>query len=73
MITDFLGREIKVGRVVVYPVRHRTKMWLNKMQVDRFEQPSTEESTIVHGHNAAGNRVRLTNTRNLVVINDASL
>lgn len=35
---DFLGQTIKVGDVLVYPVRRRSDMWLQKAQVLGFDQ-----------------------------------
>ena len=59
---DFLGREIKAGDLVVYPVRRGSSMWMSKMTVD-----STEGGKL-RGSNPEGRLVQLSNLSNVVVV-----
>lgn len=59
--TDFLGRPIKAGDLLVYPVRRGSRMWLNKITVTK-----AEEDEII-GNSPEGRQVRLTNLHNTVV------
>jgi len=43
---DYLGKEIKVGSTVVYPVRQGSSMWLNKGVVTQVV-PVAEDFRIV--------------------------
>jgi hypothetical protein len=61
-VKDFLGREIKAGDLVVYPVRRGSSMWMSRMTV-----LSTEGGKLA-GNNPEGRRVALTNLDNVVVV-----
>ena len=59
--TDFLGRTIKAGDLLIYPVRRGSRMWLNKITVTK-----AEESTII-GNSPEERQVKLTNLFNTIV------
>jgi hypothetical protein len=61
-VKDCIGREIKAGNLVVYPVRKGSKMWMSKMTVD-----STEGGRL-RGTNPEGRLVQLANVSNVVVV-----
>jgi len=61
-VNDFLGREIKAGDLVVYPVRRGSSMWMSRMTV-----LSTEGGKLA-GNNPEGRRVSLTSLGNVVVV-----
>jgi hypothetical protein len=60
--TDFLGRTILAGDILVYPVRRGSKMWLNRIHVTK------SETDMVLGDSPEGRPVRLSNLKNTVVI-----
>ena len=60
--TDFLGREIRPGDLIVYPWRRGSQMGLNKLSVMQV----TLES--VSGFSNLGRPVKITNLKNVVVI-----
>jgi len=60
--TDFLGREIKAGDLVVYPVRRGSRMWLNKLTVTQ-----ALDDTLM-GFSPEGRRIKITNLDNVVVV-----
>lgn len=60
--TDFLGRTIRAGDVVVYPWRRGSTMGLNKLILSQV----TDES--VSGYNHFGHRVIIKNLKNVVVV-----
>jgi len=60
--TDFLGREIRPGDWIVYPWRRKSAMGLNKMSVTQVTDSS------VNGFSKRGRRVKITNLRNVVVV-----
>jgi hypothetical protein len=59
--TDFLGREIRPGDLIVYPWRRGSAMGLNKLSV----QQVTEQH--VSGYSNLGRPVKITNLKNVVV------
>lgn len=59
---DFLGRKIAVGDYVVYPVRAKSKMWLNKIRVTQIGPEG------IAGYNEVGRRVSVQNLGNTVVV-----
>ena len=60
--TDFLGREIRPGDLIVYPWRRGSAMGLNKMTVMQV----TPE--YIGGYSNLGNSVRVRNMKNIVVV-----
>jgi expansin (peptidoglycan-binding protein) len=58
---DFLGREIKIGDTIAYPVRRGSSMWLNKLRVTQVLPVS------VKGLNADGRWITVHNLNNVVV------
>lgn len=58
---DFLGREIKVGDVLVYPVRRRSAMWLTKITVTDLGNDT------VHGTNDNGRRITLSKPNRSII------
>jgi len=60
--SDFLGREIRPGDWIVYPWRRKSAMGLNKMSVTQVTDSS------VNGFSKLGRRVKITNLRNVVVV-----
>jgi hypothetical protein len=59
--TDFLGREIRPGDLIVYPWRRGSAMGLNKLSV----QQVTDQH--VSGYSNLGRPVKITNLKNVVV------
>ena len=59
--TDYRGRAIKVGDILVYPVRRGSKMWLNQVIVTKTDPDR------IYGENPEGRRIQLTNLRNTIV------
>lgn len=60
--TDFLGREIRPGDLIVYPWRRKSAMGLNKIGVNHVTDSS------VGGFSKLGRPVKITNLRNVVVV-----
>lgn len=60
--TDFLGREIHPGDLIVYPWRRGSAMGLNKLNV----QQVTPE--YLSGYSNTGRPVKITNLKNVVVV-----
>lgn len=59
--SDYLGREIKVGCTVVYPVRRGAAMWLKKSKVSQIVEIGEEFNLVVYDPEAAvqrGHRVK---------------
>ncbi len=61
---DFLGREIEVGCMIVYPVRRQSAMWLTNMTVTDLGDGA------VHGVNSKGRRITVSKVNRCVVIKD---
>ncbi len=59
---DFMGREIKAGDTVVYPVRRGSSMWLNKLNVTMVEAASLK------GFSPEGRLTTIKNLKNVVVV-----
>ncbi len=59
---DFLGRRIKVGDTLVYPVRRKSAMWLSSITVTDLA-----DSTL-HGTNRKGRRIKLSKPDRTVII-----
>lgn len=62
-LTDCVGREIKPGCEVLYPVRRGSEMWLNKMKVENVVAPGK-----IHGFNDFGRRVHVQSLKNVMVV-----
>ena len=60
--SDFLGREIRPGDLIVYPWRRGSAMGLNKMNVIRVTPDS------VGGYSNTGRPLKITNLKNVVVV-----
>ena len=60
--TDFMGREIMAGNIIVYPVRRGSAMWMNKLNVQHVEDDK------IVGYNNLGRRITITNLQNVVVV-----
>lgn len=61
--TDFLDREIRPGDLIVYPWRRKSAMGLNKLSVMQVTDKS------VSGYSNLGRPVKITNLKNVVVVN----
>jgi len=59
---DFMGREIKAGDTLVYPVRRGSSMWLNRLLVTQAL------ADVVTGTNPEGRRITVKNLGNAVVV-----
>lgn len=42
MVKDWRGTELKVGSIIVYPVRQSSSMWVNEATVISFEEIKPE-------------------------------
>lgn len=62
MTLDFMGREIKAGDTVVYPVRRGSQMWLNRMKV------TLAERDFIKGLSPTGIWVTVKNLKNVVIV-----
>jgi hypothetical protein len=66
---DFLGRKIKEGDTLVYPVRRGSSMWLKKITVTRItESDRGGVKTIVIGVNDSGRRITLMKPERSVIV-----
>lgn len=68
-VVDFLGKAIKLGDTIVYPVRRRSVMSLKKATV--CEEPNNETYILMKGLmclNENGRRVVLRNPERCVVV-----
>lgn len=63
---DFMRQPITVGRVIVYPVRRGSAMWLNRLTVQQIDQAGN--APVIVGYAPNGRRVRVKNTENCVVV-----
>ena len=61
-LIDFLGRVIRVGDLIVYPWRRKSAIGLNKMNVTQVTDTS------VGGYSNLGRPVKITNLKNVVVV-----
>ena len=59
---DFLGREIKPGDTVIYPVRRGSRLWMNRMTV------VSAVGDRLAGVNPEGRRVSLSHVANVTVV-----
>lgn len=64
--TDFLGRPIKSGDRIAYPMRRGSRMWLSTMWVEGFEESNGK--FILFGFNPSGRRTRTKNLQNCVLL-----
>jgi len=60
--TDFLGREIRPGDLIVYPWRRGSQMGLNRLVVMQVTPDS------VGGYSNLGRPVKIINLKNVVVV-----
>lgn len=68
MVVDCVGREIKAGCTVLYPVRRTSAMWLSRMQVQQVVPGDGKRSPYLQGFNGDGRRVSVHNLENVVVV-----
>ena len=62
--TDFLGREIRPGDLIIYPWRRGSAMGLNKLSVQQVTKQ------YVSGYSNLGRPVKITNLKNVVVVSN---
>lgn len=60
--TDFLGRAIQAGDMIVYPWRRGSRMGLNTLSVTQVTDIT------ITGYKSDGRQVTLTNLQNVVVV-----
>jgi len=67
---DFTGKEIKAGCDVAYPVRQGSRLWLDRVAVDRVEffGLDVDHPYILHGYKSNGRRVRIKNIKTTVIV-----
>lgn len=65
-IVDFLGNTIRAGDTLVYPVRRKSQLYMNKIRVAELVQ--LREGFAVTGYNDEGRRVTVRNLHNTVVV-----
>jgi hypothetical protein len=65
-IDDFLGRRIKPGDTIAYPVRRGSDMWMTWIQVTSID---TAPVTIV-GLNSMGRQITLKSAERVVRVGD---
>lgn len=66
---DFLGRTIRVGALVAYPVRRGSRMWLSKLRV---QQIVPDQEPWISGFSDIGRRVQVKNLANVLVVEEPS-
>lgn len=66
-VTDCVGREIKPGCTILYPVRRRSEMKLKRMKVQN-EAALNLNGRCVSGFNADGRPVYVYNLENVIVV-----
>lgn len=66
-VKDCVGREIKAGCTILYPVRRGSSMWLSRMQVQQVVSGETGRA-YVSGFNTDGRRVYVRNLELAVVV-----
>ncbi len=64
-VLDHIGREIKAGDTVVYPVRQGSSMWLARMRVTQVVGGTTPS---LSGYNNEGRKVKVHKIENVVVV-----
>ncbi len=64
-VLDLMGREIKAGNTVIYPVRRGSKMWQSKIVVTKVT--GGKEPSLI-GNNSEGRRVTVHNIVNVAVV-----
>lgn len=64
-VLDFVGREIKVGDTLVYPVRQGSRMWLSRISV---RQVIAGPEPTIHGYNNEGRKITIHKVSNAVVV-----
>lgn len=62
-VLDFVGNEITAGCTIVYPNRHGSGMWLERMAVTAVEPGK------ITGFKPNGRRTSVTKLANVVVVN----
>ena len=68
---DYIGKPIKAGYTVVYPVRQGSDMWLQHMIVSHIEIIRAAVPVFkLHGTNGDGRAVKLEHTNRCVVIKE---
>ncbi len=65
---DFLGKRIKAGDTIVYPVRRKSQMWLKKLAVKAVRE--TTNGVRVSGTNDSGNPVSIQNIQNCIIVKE---
>lgn len=64
--TDYLGKPVKAGDRIVYPVRRGSKLWLNKMDVTKVDESGSQP--VLHGKSNTGRPVEIKNITNVIVV-----
>ena len=67
-VTDHVGREIKAGCSILYPVRRGSEMKLKQLTVQQVVPGDEQRSAYLSGFNTDGRRVYVHNLNNAVVI-----
>lgn len=65
---DFMGREIKVGDTVIYPVRAGSSMWLQKMRVSQVVTSGLNPRIVVYDPTSAQQRGHSVKNLHTVVV-----
>jgi hypothetical protein len=65
---DFLGRPIKVGDTIVYPVRAGSSMWLQKMKVSQVVATAEKPRLVVYDPTSAQQRGHSVKNLHTVVV-----
>lgn len=67
-VKDCVGREIKAGCTILYPVRRGSRMWLSRLQVQSAVPGDETRPPRVSGFNGDGRRVNVHNIDMVVVV-----
>ncbi|MHB9044474.1 MAG: hypothetical protein ACYC35_00915 [Pirellulales bacterium] len=67
-VKDCVGREIKAGCAILYPVRRGSRMWMSRMKVQQIVPADEKKQPYVSGFNNDGRRVNVHNLDMVVVV-----
>lgn len=64
-VLDFMGRGIKAGDTLIYPVRRGSSMWMQELRVT---QVLPGDKPKIAGFNPEGRRITIYNIANVTVV-----
>jgi hypothetical protein len=67
-VKDAVGRQIKPGCTVMYPVRRGSNMWLSELRVQQIVPGDSVKGPYLSGFSNVGRRINVHNLENVIVI-----